>query len=93
MAKYTSQFKLQVAKSAVSAKTYAEVSKKFGVPTAKVREWADLYSKYGSLAFEDGGPDKFKEQRIRDLEKQIADLQEENEILKKATAYFSKGNR
>lgn len=93
MAKYTSQFKLQVAKSAVNAKTYAEVSKKFGVPTAKVKEWADMYAKYGNLAFEDGGPDKFKEQRIRDLEKQIADLQEENEILKKATAYFSKGNR
>ena len=93
MAKYTSQFKLQIAKAAANAKTYAEVARKYGVPTARVKEWADQYAKYGDLAFEDGGPDKFKEQRIRDLEKQIADLQEENEILKKATAYFSKGNR
>lgn len=93
MAKYTSQFKLQVAKAGSNAKTYSEVSKKYGIAVSRVREWTDLYSKYGDLAFEDGGPDKFKEQRIRDLEKQIADLQEENEILKKATAYFSKGNR
>lgn len=93
MAKYTSQFKVQVAKAAGNAKTYSEVSKKYGISTARVKEWTDLYSKFGDLAFEDGGPDKFREQRIRELEKQIADLREENEILKKATAYFSKGNR
>lgn len=93
MASYTSQFKLQVAKASLQAKTYAEVAKKYGVSNSRVKEWTNDYSNYGDLAFQDGGPDKFKEQRIHDLEKRIADLEEENEILKKATAYFSKGNR
>ena len=93
MATYTAQFKLQVAKDNLNAKTYAETSKKYGVPVKSVKEWAAQYSKYGDLAFEEGGPDKFKDMRIRELEKQIADLEEENEILKKATAYFSKKSR
>ena len=90
MSQYTSQFKTEVAKAALKSKTYAEVSKKYGVDRTNVRKWADAYEKYGALAFEDNGPEIFQQQRIRDLERQIAELQEENEILKKATAFFSK---
>lgn len=93
MAAYTSQFKLQVAKASLKDKTYAETARKYGVTTRNVRQWASEYSKYGELAFEEGGRDKFNEDKIRELERKIADLEEENEILKKATAYFSKGNR
>lgn len=92
MAQYTSQFKIQVAKEASTARTYAAISKKYGVGADLVKKWSNEYSKYGDLAFEDNGPQKFQEQRIRDLERQLAELQEENEILKKATAFFSKRN-
>lgn len=92
MASYTSQFKRQIAKEALRVRTYAEVGKKYGIPTKRVKEWANAYSEYGDLAFEEGGPEKFREQQIRDLKKRVADLEEENEILKKATAYFSKGS-
>ena len=92
MAQYTSQFKIQVAKEASTARTYAAISKKYGVSADLVKKWSNEYSKYGDLAFEDNGPQKFQEQRIRDLERQLAELQEENEILKKATAFFSKRN-
>lgn len=90
MAHYTSQFMLQIAKEAVKAKTYAEISKKYGISSSLVKKWAGEYSKYGELAFEENGPQRFQDQKIRDLEKQLAELQEENEILKKATAFFSK---
>ena len=93
MPKYTTQFKIQVAKEAIKAKTYAEVSKKYGVHTSNIKIWTNLYAKYGELGFEDGGIEKFNQQHIRDLEKKVADLEEENEILKKATAFFSRGNR
>ena len=83
MAQYTSQFKIQVAKESLKVKTYAEVAKKYGVDRSRVKEWSDAYSKYGDLAFEENGPQKFQEQRIRDLERQLAELQEENDILKK----------
>lgn len=92
MAQYTSQFKIQVAKEASTARTYAAISKKYGVGTDLVKKWSTEYSKYGDLAFEENGPQKFQEQRIRNLERQLAELQEENDILKKATAFFSRRN-
>lgn len=92
MAQYTSQFKQQVAKEVLSARTYAEIAKKYGIDRSHLKKWADEYEKYGELAFEENGPQKFQEQRIRELERQNAELQEENEILKKATAFFSKRN-
>lgn len=92
MAQYTSQFKMQVAKEASTAKTYAAISKKYGVGTDLVKRWSTEYSKFGELAFEENGPQKFQEQKIRDLQRKVAELQEENDILKKATAFFSKRN-
>lgn len=92
MAQYTSQFKIQIAKEALKARTYTEVSKKYGINCSVVRRWSNDYEKYGELAFEENGPEKFQEQKIRNLERQLAELQEENDILKKATAYFSKKN-
>lgn len=92
MAKYTSQFKLQVAREVQTARTYAEVSRKYGVEIKAVTRWSEEYAKYGELAFVENGPERFNEKRIRELERQVADLQEENAILKKATAFFSKGN-
>jgi len=90
--RYTSQFKIQIAKEVLKARTYAEIAKKYGIDRANVKQWADNYAKYGDLAFEENGPQIYQEQRIRDLEKQLAELKEENEILKKATAFFSKRN-
>lgn len=93
MAVYTEQFMIQVAKAGLKARTYAEVAKQYGVSTYAVRNWTEKYRKYGDLAFEPKGPEKCKDKEIADLKRKVADLEEENEILKKATAYFSKGNR
>ena len=57
-----------------------------------VKKWADAYAQYGEMAFEANGPLLYQDQRIRELERQIADLKEENAILKKATAYFSRND-
>ena len=92
MAQYTSQFKLKVAKEAIKAKTYSEVERKYGVSSGSVKKWADAYAQYGEMAFEANGPLLYQDQRIRELERQIADLKEENAILKKATAYFSRND-
>ena len=93
MAQYTSQFKLKVAKEAIKAKTYSEVERKYGVSSGLVKKWADAYAQYGEMAFEANGPLLYQDQRIRELERQIADLKEENAILKKATAYFSRNDQ
>ena len=87
---YTPQFMLAVTKEAVKARTYAEISRKYEISNSTIREWVKAYDQYGDLAFEPGGPERFKDQKIAQLEKEIAELKEENEIIKKATAYFSK---
>lgn len=91
--RYTPQFMLMVAKEANQAKTYLEISRKYELDTKTLKEWVAAYRQYGDLAFEPDGPEKFKDQKIAQLEKEIADLREENEIIKKATAYFSKRNQ
>lgn len=80
MAAYTPQYKLHIAKEAIQAKTYTETSKKYGIETKRVKEWASAYQKYGDLAFEEDGPRRYSETRIHDLEKELEDLKEENEI-------------
>lgn len=90
--RYTPQFMLKVAKDAVNARTYKEISRKYEIESGTVKEWVKAYNQYGDLAFEPDGPERFKDRRIAELEKEIADLKEENEIIKKATAYFSKRN-
>mgnify|MGYP002627196894 CR=1 FL=1 len=93
MAMYTEQFMIQVAKAGLKARTYAEVAKQYGLSTERVRKWVKKYRQYGDLAFEPNGPEICKDREIAELRKKVADLEEENEILKKATAYFSKGDR
>lgn len=90
--RYTPQFMLMVAKEAEKARTYQEISRKYEIDHRTVKEWVAAYNKYGDLAFEPGGPERYKDMKIAQLEKEIADLKEENEIIKKATAYFSKRN-
>ena len=93
MTKYTEQFMIQVAKAGLNARTYSEVAKQYGLNVDTVRSWINKYRRYGDLAFEPEGPEKCKDKEIAELKKKVADLEEENEILKKATAYFSKGDR
>ena len=44
----------------------------------------------GTSAFPGSGNLKAEDEEMRKLRKQLADLKEENEILKKAAAYFAK---
>lgn len=93
MSHYTEQFMIQVSKAGLEARTYAEVAKQYGLDKSTVTRWINKYRKYGDLAFEPDGPEKSKDKEIAELKRKVADLEEENEILKKATAYFSKGDR
>lgn len=90
---YTPQFKLRVAKEAVQAKSYSAVARNYDVGRDQVRRWAEAYRQYGDLAFEPDGPERYNRQKIEELERRNRDLEEENEILKKAMAFFSTKNR
>lgn len=55
MLHYTSPFRTQIAKEAIKDRTYAEISKKYGINCALIKRWADDYEKYGDLSFEENG--------------------------------------
>lgn len=89
--KYTKEFKKESVEYSLSqpGKTITEVAKALGIKPDILSRWKIEYNKNKTNAFPGNGNPKDKE--LFELKKQIADLREENEILKKAAAIFSKG--
>lgn len=59
------------------------VAKDIGVTPTSVRRWIKEYSDYGKDAFPGKGNLRPEDEEFRKLRREIADLKEENEILKK----------
>jgi len=73
----------------------AEVAKELGIHPGQIYNWRRQYKRLSEKQFNSmNGVDYSKEEpeRVRELERKVKDLEEENEFLKKATAYFSKEN-
>jgi transposase-like protein len=76
-------------------KKVSQVAGNLGVGESLLRKWLKQYKELGDRAFPGKGhlaltPD---EERIRQLEKENRDLKIERDILKKATAIFSREPR
>jgi len=89
--KFDKAFKEQVVLRILAQEsTVSESAKEIGVHYTTVRDWVKYYKQDGASAFPGSGNLKAEDEEIRRLRKQLADLKEENEILKKAAAYFAK---
>lgn len=89
--KYDKAYKEQVAQRILSGeKTIREMSDELGIHYTTVRDWVRNYKRDGENAFPGSGNLKPEDEELRRLRRQVADLKEENEILKKAAAYFAK---
>ncbi|MGO4108962.1 transposase [Paenibacillus sp. YAF4_2] len=55
--------------------------------------WKTEYQESGKQAFPGSGQLKPEDKAMRDLKKRISDLEEGNDILKKAMHYFAKDRR
>lgn len=90
--KFTKEFKLSAVYLMLS-KTMrpVDIAKMLDVDRQTIYRWVK--------EFKEGGESSFDEKRVTDkqelrkLQKELADLKMENEILKKATAYFAKRNQ
>jgi transposase len=87
--RYTEEFKLQAAKLIVEGGyTYSKASQQLGVSNWALRCWVNAFRAAGQL------PPKGQvvpmAEELKALRKQLAQLRLENEILKKAAAYFAK---
>lgn len=89
--KFDKAFKEQVvAKILAGETTTSQMAKELDVHYSTVREWVKEYEQDGSNAFPGSGNLKPEDEELRKLRREIANLKEENEIFKKAAAYFAK---
>ena len=87
--RYSNDFKLQAAKLVVeSGYTYKEASQRLGTTDWSIRQWVDKFRKDGQLPPKGAAQPEADE--FRQMKKELKRLRLENEILKKAAAYFAK---
>lgn len=88
---YTKEFKEEVCRLALtSSLKKKEIAAKFDIQPYLITNWLKAMKADGREAFRGRGTRKELEEENRKLRKQIEDLKQEKEILKKATAYFAK---
>ena len=92
--KFDKAFKEQVVLRILAEEsTVADAAKELDVHYTTVRDWVKFYKRDGESSFPGSGHLKAEDDEIRKLRKQLADLKEENDILKKAAAYFAKNQK
>ena len=91
---YTEDFRREaVRRSEDPGTSAAEVAKELGIHPGQIYNWRRQYKRLSEKQFNSmNGVDYSKQEseEVRKLKRQVADLKEENDFLKKATAYFSK---
>jgi len=92
--KYDRAFKYEAVKLvAEGGRSVAEVARNLGVNENLLHRWKRQYLEDTEHAFPGKGRLKPPEEAVRRLQRELADVREERDILKKALAIFSKGPR
>lgn len=83
--RFSEQFKQEAVQLVSSERPIGEVARQLGIGYSTLDKWVRSHRRRtGELA---AVPQE--QRRIRELERQLAHLQEVNDILKKATVYFA----
>jgi len=87
--KYSKEFKLQAARLvAEQGYSYKQAAQRLGTSSWSIRNWVQKFRQTGELPSQSETQPKADE--LRELRKENARLKMENDILKKAAAYFAK---
>ena len=87
--RYIKEFKIEAARLVVEhGYTFKEVAKRLGATDWSIRQWVQKFRQNGELPPADTPQPEADE--LRRLRKENKRLQMENEIFKKAAAYFAK---
>lgn len=93
---YTEDFRREAVRRSEDPNTSAaDVARELGIHPGQIYNWRRQYNRLSDKQFNTvNGVDysRKESEEVRELKRQISDLKEENEFLKKATAYFSKPN-
>lgn len=87
---YDKEFKLNAIELYKKGKKPAEVCRDLGIPDATFYSWLKQYNQEGAKSFPGSGNVKESDKEISRLKKELADIQLERDILKKALAIFSR---
>jgi len=88
---FTAEYKKEIKKLVTEGgKKISDVAKDIGVSDTSKIKWIKLYSQHGNQASSGKGYLRPEDEELRKLKKKIFDLEEENEILKKAIRIFTK---
>lgn len=92
--RYPREFKVEVVRRLESGeKSLSELCRELGLSQAYVCQWRRELTKKGLDAFPGTGQAAGKGADVKALQQEIERLKEENEILKKAAAYFARDVR
>ena len=87
--RYEKSFKLQAARMAAEhGYSYEEVAERLGISAWSVRSWVNQFRGSGELPAK--GTVAPVAEELKALRDENRELRQENEILKKATAYFAR---
>jgi transposase len=90
--KYTKEFKLEAIRLLESGtKTGHEIEHDLGIGSGQIYRWRKQFSEDGTRAFPGNG--KSRDEELAALRKEVKELREERDILRKATAIFSRPPR
>ena len=91
---YSNDFKVQAVKRVIEdGISSAQVARELGININTLREWVRRYKEDQNEPFVGSGNLRTEARNIRELEKRIKDLEEENAILKKAAAIFAQNQK
>lgn len=88
--RFSAQFKREAVRLLeTSDKPITQLALELGVPRNRLYKWRDTLRSQGDSAFPGSGYRSLEQLEIARLKRELADAREENEILKKAEAYFA----
>ena len=93
MNKYSNEFKEEAVKRVLSGVPASQVAREIGVNISSLYAWKSRYLKHPEQPFVGSGKLRDEDAELRRLQKRVKDLEQENEFLKKASAFFAKNLR
>ena len=91
--KYDSQFKMEAVRLILNGKSINQVATDLGIHPNILARWRREYLKDNEHAFPGKGHLRPEDEQLRQLQKELRDMTEERDILKKALAIFSKQSK
>jgi transposase len=92
--RYDSEFKREAVRLVIEGeKSTSSVAENLGIFPGLLYKWVKDYKEDPTNSFPGKGKLKPDDERIRQLERELVDVREERDILKKAVAIFSKAKR